>query len=134
MGTFPSPCEATQSGVFNVVVTKPDIFNETWERILPVAFTVTASSHFVVTKPDIFNEEPGNFDLILLRLQEVFQLCVCVCVCVWTQNQEFQIKTTTFVPKRNRKVQNRNVNSTVCVTSRLETNRSVLMSPEHDPT
>ena len=81
MGTFPSPCEATQSGVFNVVVTKPDIFNETWERILPVAFTVTASSHFVVTKPDIFNEEPGNFDLILLRLQEVFQLCVCVCVC-----------------------------------------------------
>lgn len=49
MGTFPSLCEATQSGVFNVLVTEPDIFNETWEHILPVVLTVTASSHFVVT-------------------------------------------------------------------------------------
>lgn len=49
MGTFPSLSEATQSGVFNVLVTEPDIFNETWEHILPVVLTVTASSYFVVT-------------------------------------------------------------------------------------
>lgn len=49
MGTFPSLSEATQSGVFNVLVTEPDIFNETWEHILPVVFTVTASSYFIVT-------------------------------------------------------------------------------------
>lgn len=81
MGTFPSLSEATQSGVFNVLVTKPDIFNETWEHILPVVFNCDGLQLLYCAKPDIFNEASGQFvkrtHVILIRLQEVFQLCVC---------------------------------------------------------